>query len=54
MITAILFLSFFAFLILGLPIAICLGASSALAILYASNFVPQFSTLTLSMIATNT
>ena len=54
MITAVLFLSFFVFLVLGLPIAICLGASSALAILYASNFVPQFSTLTLSMIATNT
>ncbi len=54
MITAILFVSFFIMLIIGVPIAICLGASSALAILYASMFDPQFSTLTLSMIATNT
>lgn len=54
MITAILFISFFALLLIGVPIAICLGMSSMLAILYASHFVPQFSSLTLSMIATNT
>ncbi len=54
MITAILFISFFVMLAIGVPIAICLGASSALAILYASTFDPQFSSLTLSMIATNT
>ncbi len=54
MITAILFLSFFAMLLIGMPIAICLGMSSMLAVLYASHFVPQFSTLTLSVIAANT
>ena len=35
MISAILFISFFIFLILGLPIAICLGLSSVCAILYS-------------------
>ena len=35
MISAILFISFFVFLILGLPIAICLGLSSVCAILYS-------------------
>lgn len=54
MITAVLFVSFFAMLILGVPIAICLGASSALTVLYASHFVEQFRTLTLSVVATNT
>lgn len=54
MITAILFISFFAMLIVGVPIAICLGMSSALAIFYAMRFVPQFKNLTLSIIATNT
>ena len=33
MIVVILFISFFVFLILGLPIAICLGLSSVCAIL---------------------
>ncbi len=54
MITAILFISFFVLLILGVPIAICLGMSSTLAVLYASNFVPAYSNLTLNIIATNT
>lgn len=54
MITAILFVSFFVMLLIGVPIAICLGMSSTLAILYASHFVPQFEGLTLSIIATNT
>ncbi len=54
MITAILFLSFFVMLILGLPIAICLGMSSVLTILYATTFVQKFSMLNLSIIATNT
>lgn len=54
MITTILFLSFFCMLLIGMPIAFCLGMSSLLAVLYASHFVPQFSTLTLSVIAANT
>ncbi len=54
MITAVLFLSFFLLLLIGVPIAICLGMSSSLAILYAVNFVPKFENLTLSIIATNT
>ncbi|MDD6221343.1 MAG: TRAP transporter large permease, partial [Lachnospiraceae bacterium] len=54
MITAILFVSFFVLLLIGMPIALCLGLSSMLAILYAMNFVPQYQTLTLSIIATNT
>ncbi len=54
MITAVLFLSFFVMLLVGVPIAICLGMSSVLAILYAIEFVPQFQNLTLSIIATNT
>ena len=54
MITAILFVSFFVMLILGLPIAICLGMSSVLTILYANTFVQKFSMLNLSIIATNT
>lgn len=54
MITAILFLSFFALLLIGMPIALCLGLSSMCAILYAMNFVPQYQSLTLSIIATNT
>lgn len=54
MITTILFASFFAMLVVGVPIAICLGMSSTLAVLYASNFVPTYSNLTLNVIATNT
>ena len=54
MITAILFVSFFAMLLIGMPIAICLGMSSVLTILYASNFVRKFANLTLSVVATNT
>ena len=54
MITAILFVSFFVLLLIGMPIALCLGLSSMCAILYAMHFVPQYQTLTLSIIATNT
>lgn len=54
MLTAILFISFFIMLIIGMPIAICLGLSSVLTVLYASNFVPKFGALTLSIVATNT
>lgn len=54
MITAILFVSFFVMLLIGMPIAICLGMSSVLTILYASTFVRKFSNLTLSVVATNT
>lgn len=54
MITAILFVTFFALLILGVPIAICLGLSSICALCYAINFVPQFAALSLNIIATNT
>ncbi|MDY6286043.1 MAG: TRAP transporter large permease subunit [Lachnospiraceae bacterium] len=54
MITAILFISFFVLLFIGMPIALCLGLSSMCAILYAMNFVPQYQSLTLSVIATNT
>ncbi|MEE3420405.1 MAG: TRAP transporter large permease subunit [Lachnospiraceae bacterium] len=54
MISAVLFISFFIMLIIGVPIAVCLGMSSTLAILYAQHFVPQFSGLTFSIIATNT
>ena len=54
MITAILFVSFFAMLLIGMPIAICLGMSSVLTILYASHFVRKFANLTLSVVATNT
>ena len=35
MISAVLFISFFIFLILGVPIALCLGLSSVCAILYS-------------------
>ena len=35
MISAVLFISFFVFLILGVPIALCLGLSSVCAILYS-------------------
>ena len=35
MISAVLFLSFFVFLIMGIPISICLGLSSVCAILYS-------------------
>lgn len=45
MISAILFVSFFVFLILGLPIAICLGLSSVCAILYSGT--------SLTIVATN-
>ena len=45
MISAILFISFFIFLILGLPIAICLGLSSVCAILYSGT--------SLTIVATN-
>ncbi len=54
MITAILFISFFIMLLIGLPIAICLGMSSALTVLAASALDPKFSMLDLSIIATNT
>ncbi|MCR4589904.1 MAG: TRAP transporter large permease [Lachnospiraceae bacterium] len=54
MIAAILFISFFVMLIIGLPIAICLGMSSALTVLVASATDPKFSMLDLSIIATNT
>ena len=54
MITAILFVSFFVMLLIGVPIAICLGMSSVLTILYASHFVRKFANLTLSVVATNT
>ena len=54
MITAILFISFFVMLLIGMPIAICLGLSSALTVWYASHFVSKFSSLNLSIIATNT
>ena len=54
MITAILFISFFVLLFIGMPIALCLGLSSMCAILYAMNFVPQYQSLTLSVIATST
>ena len=54
MITAILFGSFFVLLLIGMPIALCLGLSSMCAILYAVHFVPQYQSLTLSIIATNT
>ena len=45
MISAILFISVFIFLILGLPIAICLGLSSVCAILYSGT--------SLTIVATN-
>lgn len=54
MITAILFISFFILLFIGVPIGICLGLSSALTILYASNTSVAFANLNLSIIATNT
>lgn len=45
MISAILFLSFFVFLILGIPIGICLGLSSICAIMYSGT--------SLTIVATN-
>ena len=54
MIAAILFISFFIMLIIGVPISICLGMSSALTVLVASATDPKFSMLDLSIIATNT
>ena len=54
MIAAILFISFFVMLIIGLPIAICLGMSSAITVFVASSTDPKFSMLDLSIIATNT
>lgn len=54
MITAILFVSFFVMLLIGVPIAVCLAASSIITLFYAINFVPQYSALSLSIIATNT
>ena len=45
MISAVLFLSFFIFLILNVPIAICLGLSSICAILYSGT--------SLTIVATN-
>ena len=54
MITGILFVTFFAMLIIGMPIAICLGMSSVITVLYASHFVKKYSMLTLSIVATNT
>ena len=54
MITVILFGSFFAMLLIGMPIALCLGMSSVFTILYATNFVQKFQMLNLSIVATNT
>ena len=45
MISAVLFVSFFVFLILGIPIGICLGLSSICAILYSGT--------SLTIVATN-
>ena len=45
MISAVLFISFFIFLILGVPIAICLGLSSVCAIIYSGT--------SLTIVATN-
>ena len=45
MISAVLFISFFVFLILGVPIALCLGLSSVCAILYSGT--------SLTIVATN-
>ena len=45
MISAVLFISFFVFLILGVPIAVCLGLSSVCAILYSGT--------SLTIVATN-
>ena len=45
MISAVLFLSFFVFLIMGIPISICLGLSSVCAILYSGT--------SLTIVATN-
>ena len=45
MISAVLFISFFIFLILGVPIALCLGLSSVCAILYSGT--------SLTIVATN-
>jgi len=45
MISAVLFISFFIFLIMGVPIAICLGLSSVCAILYSGT--------SLTIVATN-
>ncbi len=41
MISAVLFISFFVFLILGVPIALCLGLSSVCAILYSEPHLPS-------------
>ena len=54
MITAVLFISFFVLLLLGAPIALCLGMSAVLALACAINFYPQYAALSLSIIATNT
>ena len=54
MITTVLFVSFFFMLIIGMPIAVCLGMSSVFTLLYAINFVPKFASLSLSIVATNT
>ncbi len=54
MITAVLFISFFVLLILGTPIAICLGMSAVLSLFTAITFFPQYSALSFSIIATNT
>ena len=54
MITTILFTSFFIMLLIGMPIAICLGLSSVFTLFYAIHFVPKFASLTLSIVATNT
>ena len=43
MISAILFISFFIFLILGVPIGICLGLSSVCAILYSGTSLTETS-----------
>lgn len=45
MISAVLFLSFFIFLLMGIPIGICLGLSSVCAILYSGT--------SLTIVATN-
>jgi len=54
MITAVLFISFFILLFIGVPIGICLGLSSVFTILFASSTQLMYSNLNLSIIATNT
>ena len=51
MVSAVLFLSFFIFLILNVPVAICLGLSSVCAILYSgTSLTVSYTHLTLPTI----